>query len=172
MPKEAEEEQEIKKTKWGKAAKLSLGVLGGLSVLMGYISAAGMKESEIEAEARKPIDDFIAALNAKDIEGGRKTLHYPHIQIAGNEVSILNEPESFQIDYQALITDGWSYSTLDSCSMRQRCNEKAHFEIQMSMHLANNARYATFQALWIVIRKEGKWGIQCRSIFPSGVRPS
>ena len=172
MAKEAEEEQEIKKTKWGKAAKLSLGVLGGLSVLMGYISAAGMKESEIESEARKPIDDFITALNAKDIESGRKTLHYPHIQIAGNEVSILNEPESFQIDFQALAAEGWSYSTLDSCAMRQSCNEKAHFEIQMSMHLANNARYATFQALWIVTRKEGKWGIQCRSIFPSGVRPS
>jgi len=170
MPKEAE--GEIKKTKWGKAAKLSLGVLGGLSVLMGYISAAGMKESEIEAEARKPIDDFIAALNAKDIERGRNALHYPHMQIAGNEVSIMNEPESFQIDYQALTADGWSYSTLDSCAMRQGCNEKAHFEIQMSMHLANNARYATFQALWIVTRKEGKWGIQCRSTFPSGVWPS
>lgn len=172
MPKESEEEKENKKTKWGKAAKLSLGVLGGLSVLMGYISAAGMKESEIEAEARKPIDDFIAALNAKDIEICRKTLHFPHIQIAGNEVGVLNEPESFQIDFEVLAAEGWSYSTLDSCAMRQSCNEKAHFEIQMSMHLDNDARYATFQALWIVVRKEDRWGIQCRSIFPSGAHPS
>ena len=160
------------RAKWGKAAKVSLGVLGGLSLLMGYISAAGMKESELEAEARKPIDDFFTALNARDIEGGRRTLHYPHLQIAGNDLTILNEPESFQIDFQSLANDGWTYSTLDSCAMRQNCYEKVHFEIQLSMHRANDARYATYQALWIVTKKEGVWGIQCRSIFPSGVRSS
>ena len=172
MSEEAEKEKENKKSGWGKAAKVSLGVLGGLSVLMGYISAAGMKESEIEAEARKPIDDFFAALNANDIENVRKTLHYPHVQIAGNEVSILTEPELFQIDFESLATDGWTYSTLDSCTMNQHCDEKVHFEIQMSMHQANSSRYATFQARWIVTRKAEKWGIQCRSIFPSSVRPS
>jgi hypothetical protein len=169
MVEEVEAEKEAKKTGWGKAAKVSLGVLGGLSVLMGYISAAGMKESEIEVKSRKPIDDFFAALNARDIESGRKTLHYPHIQIAGNDVSILNEPDSFQIDFQSLANDGWTYSTLDSCSMRQSCDEKVHFEVQLSMHAANDSRYATFQALWIVTKKEGVWGIQCRSIFPSSV---
>jgi hypothetical protein len=173
MVQEAEEEiapEDKKKTKWGKTAKVSLGVLGGLSLLMGYISAAGMKESEIEAEARKPVDDFFAALNARDIERGRKTLNYPHIQIAGGEVSILPDPESLQIDFQSLANEGWTYSTLDSCTMRLSCDEKVHFEIQFSMHLANDSRYATYQALWIVTRQDDNWGILCRSIFPRGVR--
>ena len=165
-------EDKRKKAKLGKAAKVSLGVLGGLSLLMGYISAAGMEESEREEEARKPIDDFFTALNARDVDGCRKTLHYPHIQIAGNELSILNDPESFQIDFQLLANEGWTYSTLDSCSMRQSCDEKVHFEIQLSMHKPNDSRYATYQALWIVTRVDGVWGIQGRSIFPSGVRSS
>ncbi len=165
-------EGDKKKAKWGKAAKVSLGVLGGLSLLMGYISAAGMEESEREEEARKPIDDFFTALNARDIEGCRKTLHYPHIQIAGGELSILNDPESFQIDFQLLANEGWTYSTLDSCSMGQSCDEKVHFEVQLSMHRANDSRYATYQALWVVTRVDGIWGIQCRSIFPSTVRSS
>jgi hypothetical protein len=166
------EEEKKKKTKLGKAAKVSLGVLGGLSLLMGYISAAGMEESEREEEARKPVDDFFTALNARDIEGCRKTLHYPHIQIAGSELSILNDPEAFQIDFQSLANEGWTYSTLDSCSMKQSCDEKVHFEVQLSMHRPNDSRYATYQALWIVTRIEGIWRIQCRSIFPSGVRSS
>jgi hypothetical protein len=170
MIEETEDDEQQRKNKWGKAAKVSLGVLGGLSLLMGYISAAGMKESEIEADARKPIDDFFSALNARDLEGGRKTLNYPHIQIAGSDISILNDPEEFQIDFQALANEGWTYSTLDSCTMRQFCDEKVHFELQLSMHRANDARYATYQALWIVTRQDGFWGIQCRSIFPSGVR--
>ena len=165
------EEDNKRKTRLGKAAKVSLGVLGGLSLLMGYISAAGMEESEREEEARKAVDDFFNALNARDIEACRKTLHYPHIQIAGNEISILNDPDAFQIDFQTLANQGWTYSTLDSCSMRQSCDEKVHFEVQLSMHNAKDTRYATYQALWIVTRIDGCWGIQCRSIFPSGIRP-
>jgi hypothetical protein len=165
-------EEKKKKTTLGKATKVSLGVLGGLSLLMGYISAAGMEESEREEEARKPVDNFFAALNARDIEGCRRTLHYPHIQIAGNELSILSDPESFQIDFQLLANEGWTYSTLDSCAMRQSCDEKVHFEVQLSMHRPNDSRYATYQALWIVTKIEETWGIQCRSIFPSGVRSS
>jgi hypothetical protein len=173
MDEEVEKSEEyIKKNsaKWGKAAKVSLGVLGGLSLLMGYISAAGMKESEREVEARKPIDDFFSAFNARDAESGRKALHYPHIQIAGNDVTILEDPESFQIDFQSLAGEGWTHVTLDSCAMRQSCDEKVHFEVQLSMHRGSDSRYATYQALWIVTKKDGAWGIQCRSIFPSGVR--
>jgi len=164
--------EQQKKRKLGRAAKVSLGVLGGLSLLMGYISAAGMKESEIEAEARKPIDDFFASLNARDIERGRRMLHYPHIQITGCDVSILESPTDFDINFQALADDGWTYSTLDSCTMRHFCEEKVHFELQLSMHKANDSRYATYQALWIVTRRNDAWGIQCRSIFPSGSRLS
>ena len=169
MPDNGEKQ---KKSKLGKTAKVSLGVLGGLSLLMGYISAAGMKESEIESEARKPIDDFFAALNARDIARSRRTLHYPHIQIAGCDVSILESPADFEINFQALADDGWTYITLDSCTMRHFCDEKVHFELQLSMHLANDSRYATYQALWIVTRRNDAWGIQCRSIFPSGSRLS
>ena len=167
---ESSEEDAKQKTGWGKAAKVSLGVLGGLSLLMGYISAAGMKESEIEADARRPVDDFFSALNARDLERGRRTLHYPHIQIAGSDVSILQDPESFQIDFQALAGEGWTYSTLDSCTMRQFCEDKVHFELQFSMHQASDSRYATYQALWVVTCLDGVWGVQCRSIFPSGLR--
>ena len=166
------EAEQRKKSKLGKTAKVSLGVLGGLSLLMGYISAAGMKESEIEYDARKPIDDFFAALNARDIERSRRALHFPHIQIAGGDVNILESPSDFEINFQALANDGWTYSTLDSCTMRHFCDEKVHFELQLSMHQANDSRYATYQALWIVTRLNDAWGIQCRSIFPSGSRLS
>ena len=159
-----------KKGNWGKTAKVSLGLLGGLSLLMGYISAAGMNESDIESEARKPIDDFFVALNARDIERSRQTLHYPHIQIAGCDVNILESAEDFEINFQALADDGWIYSTLDSCTSRHFCDEKVHFELQLSMHKANDSRYATYQALWIVTRRNDVWGIQCRSIFTSGSR--
>jgi hypothetical protein len=156
------------KTKWGKTVKVSLGVLGGLGLLFGYVSAAGMHQSEQEAGARKAVDDFFAALNARNLEAARKALHYPHVHFAGHEAKVWNEPTDFHIDFDALAaTEGWHHSTLDLCIMRQSSEDKIHFEIQYSRHKADSGRYATYQSVWIVTRKEGRWGIQCRSILSS-----
>ncbi len=155
-----------RKPKWGRSMKVSLGVLGGLGLLMGYVSAAGMQQSEHEAGARKAVDDFFAALNARDLDAARNALHYPHIHIAGPEVMVWVEPADFQIDFDALTAaEGWHHSTLDLCLMRQGNPDKIHFEIQYSRHNAESGRYATYQSLWIVTRKEGRWGIQCRSVL-------
>lgn len=160
------DEEPRKKPKWGKTMKVSLGVLGGLGLLMGYVSAAGIQQSEHEAGARKAVDDFFAALNARDLDAARKALHYPHVHFAGHEVKVWNNPMDFQIDFDALTAaEGWHHSTLDLCVMRQSSDDKIHFEIQYSRHNAGSGRYATYQSLWIVTRKEGRWGVQCRSII-------
>jgi hypothetical protein len=164
MNEELEAPEDNKKG-WGKTVKVSLGVLGGLSLLMGYISAAGMQESEREAQARNTIDDFFAQFNARDIEGTRRTLHYPHIRIAESEVRIWNEPADFNVDFETLSAEGWTHSTLDACIMKQNSDEKAHFEIQFSMHKGSKGRYATYISLWVLTRKDDHWGIQIRSSF-------
>jgi len=162
-------EETRKKPAWGKTVKVSLGVLGGLSLLMGYISAAGMQESEREIGARRPIDDFFASFNARNLEALRATLHYPHIQISAHGTRIYYDPEDFSIDFQSLLEEGWVLTTLDSCALRQSCDEMVHFEVQFSMHRSHREearRYATYQSLLIVTLREGRWGIQCRSSFP------
>jgi len=159
-------EEHRKKPKWGKTVKVSLGILGGLGLLMGYVSAAGMQQSEHEAAARKAIDDFFAALNSRNLDAARNTLHYPHVHIAGHEVKVWHHPLDFQMDFDALsISEGWHHSTLDSCVMRQSSEDKFHFEIRYCRHKADSGRYATYQSLWIVSQKEGRWGIQCMSIL-------
>ncbi len=165
------DEAEKKKANWGKAAKLSLGVFGGLSLLMGYVSAAGMKKSEQESEARKAIDDFFAALNAHDIESASKMLHYPHIQIIGTDVTIWDDAASFQFSYDSLVAQGWTQSTLDSCAMRQNSKQKVHFETRVSLHKIDPSQNEICQVLWIMTRKNGQWGIQCQSIFNRGIMP-
>jgi hypothetical protein len=166
QPAEDSQEESKKKPKWGKTMKVSLGVLGGLGLLMGYVSAAGMQQSEPEAGARKAIDDFFAALNARDLSAAREVLHYPHVHIVGSQMNVWNQPPDFDIDFEALAdAEGWHHSTLDLCVMKQSSEDKVHFEVQYSRHRADVGRYATYQSLWIVTRREGRWGIQCRSIL-------
>jgi hypothetical protein len=160
-----------KKPKWGKTMKVSLGLLGGLGLLMGYVSAAGMQQSELEAGARKAIDDFISALNARDLEAARSVLNYPHIHFAGHEMTIWLAPEEFHIDFDALAqTEGWHRVTLDYCAVRQSCADKIHFEVQYSRHRIDSVRYAVHPSIWVVTLMNGRWGIQCRSIL-SGNQP-
>ncbi|HYK91929.1 MAG TPA: hypothetical protein VE398_24395, partial [Acidobacteriota bacterium] len=127
-PTEDSQGEPRKKPKWGKTMKVSLGVLGGLGLLMGYVSAAGMQQSEHEAGARKAIDDFFAALNARHLDAAREALHYPHIYLAGPEIRVWNEPLDFHIDFDALTaSEGWHHSTLDLCVMKQSSADKIHF---------------------------------------------
>ncbi len=172
MEEQPEEEQQKKESdkrgNWGKTVKISLGILGGLSLLMGYISATGMSQSEGEASARKAVDDFFASFNARDEEGAKKCLHYPHVHITGTETRMFNNPEELDLGFGHLIaSEGWHHSTLDSCTVRQNGEDKIHLEIRFSRYNAEGIRYATFQSIWIVTRTDGHWGIQCRSSLPS-----
>src|SRR5512137_3091922 len=128
-----EEKERQKKPMWKKAAKVSLGVLGGLSLLMGYISATGMQQSEREAGARKTVDDFLRALNAHDAELARLLLHYPHVRIVGNNVVIWNEPADYNIHADWLgAAESWNQVELSFCTVRQDSEDMMHFEIEFS----------------------------------------
>ncbi len=164
MEKEKEQEISGKRTKWRKTVKVSLGVLGGLSLLAGYISATGMSQSEGESSARKTINDYFASLNARDEEAVRNTLNYPHVQIYGTEMRIFNAPEDFDLGLEEIIeAEGWHHDSLDSCVNRQNHEDKVYFEIRFGRCLSDGTRYVTYQSFWIVTCKDGHWGIQCQS---------
>jgi len=165
---EPQKKESDKRGNWRKTVKVSLGILGGLSLLMGYISATGMSQSEGEAEARKAVDDFFASFNAQDQDSAKRCLHYPHVQITGTETIMWNTPEELDLNFGHLIaSEGWHHSTIDSCTLRQNCKDKIHFEIRFSRYNAEGTCYATFQSIWIVTRTDGHWGIQGRSSLPS-----
>jgi hypothetical protein len=153
---------EQRKLGWGKTMKVSLGVLGGVSLLMGYVSATGMKLSDRELGARKAIDDFFAALNRRDVDRVRSTLQFPHVRIAGNELTVWHDPSEFRIDFEHLAAEGWQYSTVDSCSLRLMSGNQAHFDVRHATRKSDGSRNRNYQSLWIMTWKDGRWGVQCR----------
>jgi hypothetical protein len=50
-------------------------------------------------------------------------------------------------------------------TMRQNDAIKVHFDVAFSRYKADGAKYATYQSLWIVTKKDGQWGVQARSSF-------
>ena len=118
-------------------------------------------------EARAPIDAFFKAFNARDSSALRLTLHYPHVRIneAGG-VNVWQTAADANTDFAALTrSEGWARSTLDSVAMRQNDDVKVHFDVVFSRYKADGTKYATYQSLWIVTKKNGAWGVQARSSF-------
>ena len=123
--------------------------------------------SSREAEARAPIDAFFKAFNARDNEALKKTLHYPHVRIneAGG-VNVWKDAAEAGTNFEGLTrTEGWARSSLDSVTMRQNDPVKVHFDVVFSRYKADGTKYATYQSLWIVTKKDDGWGVQARSSF-------
>ena len=142
-------------------------VLGsGFWVLWVLALALGAQSSQ-EAEARAPIDAFFKAFNARDNDALKQTLHYPHVRIneAGG-VNIWKDASEAGTNFDGLTrSEGWARSSLDSVTMRQHDPIKVHFDVVFSRYKADGTKYATYQSLWIVTKKDGRWGVQARSSF-------
>jgi hypothetical protein len=134
-------------------------------VLQDASSATAQRSSP--EEARAPIEAFFKAFNARDNEGLKKTLHYPHVRIneAGG-VNVWRDASEAGTNFDALTrNEGWARSSLDSVTMRQHDDVKVHFEVVFSRYKADGTKYATYQSLWVSTKKNGAWGIQARSSF-------
>jgi hypothetical protein len=129
--------------------------------------APSAQQNSREAEARAPIEAFFKAFNARDNEALKKTLHYPHVRIneAGG-VNVWKDASEAGTNFEGLTrSEGWARSTLDSVTMRQNDDVKVHFDVVFSRYKADGTKYATYQSLWIVTKKDGQWGVQARSSF-------
>ena len=123
-----------------------------------------------EEAARVPIESFFKAFNARDNDALKKTLHFPHIRIdERGRVGIWNDASQAATDFERLTrSEGWARSTLDSVTMHQNSDMKVHFDIVFSRYKADGRKYATYESLWIVTKKDGLWGVQARSSYAPG----
>ncbi len=97
----------------------------------------------------------------------KKTLNYPHVRInESGGVNVWKDASEAGTNFDGLTrTEGWARSSLDSVTMRQHDPVKVHFEVVFSRYKADGTKYATYQSLWIVTKKDGRWGVQARSSF-------
>ncbi len=116
--------------------------------------------------ARGVIDAFFNAFNARNQEGVRAALNYPHVRIASGRVAVAANASEFRIPFDALVAaEGWHRSELDAAAVVHEGPSKVHFDVRFSRYREDGTRYATHTALWIVTRQAGRWGLQARSSY-------
>ncbi|NKC00773.1 MAG: hypothetical protein GKR90_20070 [Pseudomonadales bacterium] len=114
------------------------------------------------------MDEFLSAFNARDEVRWADTLHFPHVRIASNGVSVEPSKQSFvaKTDLEQFAIDNdWDFSEWDSMELIQAGPDKVHFKVVFSRFNPQGERYVTFDSLYILQKIDGKWGIRARSSF-------
>jgi len=122
-----------------------------------------------QAKALQVLDDFLAALNARDDEALYDTINLPHVRISGQGVAIYvtrqELEQSYLRDFAARAGPDWDHTTLDAKEVIDATESKVHVMIQFTRCDRNGAKIGTYRSLWIMTCVDGHWGAQARSSF-------
>jgi hypothetical protein len=115
----------------------------------------------------KVLDDFMTAFNSRDSNKWAQTLNYPHVRIAGDEVIVWNTPEEYANanDLQQFANTGWHHSQWDWRRLVQSSDDKLHFLVQFTRYNDASKPMASYEALYVLTKKNEHWGVQARSSF-------
>lgn len=141
-------------------------VLGMLFACVGISSTATAEEPQTAALA--VMDAFLVAFNARDEAAWADTLHFPHVRLASQTVTVYPDRDSFleAMDMDAFAaTYGWQYSTWDDMSVIQASDLKVHIQVVFSRFNADDELLASFDSLYVIELVDGRWGVRARSSF-------
>lgn len=148
-------------------------LLAIIPIALGSVVLTALAQDKAELDAAEKaghdaLDRFMTAWNAKDEEAWASTLNYPHVRIAGEAVRVYDTKQEFvdYMDFDAFAErTGWDHSAWDWKKVIQKTHNKVHIAVQFSRYDKNDKKISTYESLYIVTLKDGKWGTQARSSF-------
>ena len=114
-----------------------------------------------EQVVRNTIDHYFSSLNAKDLQGVSVACHFPHFRVMGNNtVYEWKTADDLFTWFQSHVSDdGWGYSELDELTLEKFSEHKYHASLKFGRYQADGALIGNYKSLYIVILKDGRWGI-------------
>ena len=121
------------------------------------------------SDARAVIEELFRAFNNRESDGYYATFHYPQLNIgAAGDYSIAEAPPASGMNFDALAErEGWHHSIIDFTNMVGSSPDKVHFDVQFKRYHEDGTAYSMMRGIWIIAKKDGKWGVQMRSFLPS-----
>ena len=114
-----------------------------------------------EQAVRNTIDLYFSSLNAKDLQGVSVACHFPHFRVMGNNtVYEWKTADDLFTWFQSHVSDdGWGYSELDELTLEKFSDHKYHASLKFGRYQADGTLIGNYKSLYIVILKDGRWGI-------------
>jgi hypothetical protein len=139
-----------------------------LAIALGALASVAHPETltSEEAAAYRVLDDQMAAYNASDERAWLKELHFPYVRIAGDAVKVFPTPESY-LPELLFKQHGWDYARWTERRIVQSGPGKVHVVATFTRYRANHTPVDSFGALYVIVFREGRWGVVARSTFGS-----
>jgi hypothetical protein len=120
-----------------------------------------------EAAALAVLDAFMAAFNARDIEGCEAQFNFPHYRFASGTVTVLERPGTRPDLFArfAEATPGWDHSAWARREIVHSGPGKVHVDTRFVRYRADGSVIGEFDSLYVVTKQDGHWGIKARSSF-------
>lgn len=123
----------------------------------------------LESEATAVLDAFMATFNARDAEAHTATYHFPHYRLARGAMSFWETRAVAEQDYrqvfQRLPETGWQRSRWVSREVVTASADKIHVATRFQRLRADGTVIGTYDSLYVLIRRDGRWGVKLRSSF-------
>jgi hypothetical protein len=117
-------------------------------------------------ESRTAVDDYFAALNARDIDGLRQTLLFPFVNVVAPPGDFANDAASFQFDFTKLERSGWRESRVASARSVAATPTTVFYSVQATCHDDAGKEIGRHEGLYASVLSNGVWKIQM--ISPMG----
>jgi hypothetical protein len=115
--------------------------------------------------AQAVLDGVVAAANARDIEGLRAKLNYPHVRFSSGTVAILT-PGDRKIDLYIMGPAAeWHHSAWLRRTVLHAGPTKVHLDVMLGRYRKDDTFLGAYEALYIVTLQDGHWGLQGDSSY-------
>jgi hypothetical protein len=138
-----------------------------LALAAAAVAPAKARDTEAEAAAMKVLDAFMVAFNAGDAAAFETVLHFPHYRIASGKVSALQDPSTLPALFERFVAaiPGWDRSAWERREVIHSGPDKVHVDTRFARYRADGSVIASYDSLYIVTKRDGRWGVVARSSF-------
>ena len=137
-----------------------------MSSLLSFVSTTSDSsiDQDVANEASRCLDNFTEAFNALDLEGMDAALHFPHVMISETETLLWSTPNQHPSDFfTRLKSTGWASTRYESKVPVLTSQNKVHFLVTYTRRSVIDVELSRHTNLWIVVKRNGVWGISLRS---------
>lgn len=125
----------------------------------------GAAIAEEESSARAAVESYFEAFNTTDSSAWVNTLHFPHVRLSASELGFWATPEDFLSGTEPGRQRTWPETKLNSCELIQIGPQGANFAVSYTRLSAQGESLSTYEAIYLVTRRDGRWAVQARSSY-------
>jgi hypothetical protein len=129
------------------------------------LQAGHRSDIEIKVEVMKVLDEFMAAINRKDMGAREATFHFPHYRLASGIMTVLDRPGLQELANIGAKGERAHHSAWDHRRIVHLSQDKVHVDTMFTRYRADGSKIGSAESLYIVTKENGRWGIKMRSSF-------